>query len=191
MADFMKRFSAKAILAATVLALSAQSSTGSEELPLTKNLPMSEFQNRSQDASSYDFDAPPKGLFRSITMAENFDEELGFRRTHEIVPVRPTERFSENTQAVFIVFSLHQHYQAFTIFGRCMPESVTGLPPNTVVTEDAMHIALEDESGYLKLFPPAGGWKAGRYKVEIHTGEQVNEMSLIGTMRFEIIASDK
>jgi hypothetical protein len=50
-----------------------------------------------------------------------------------------------------------------------------------------VHVALEDDSGYLKLSPPHGGWRPGRYKVEIHTGEQVNEMSLMGTMRFTIV----
>jgi len=160
-----------------------------EEFPLTENVPISEFQNRTEDVRTYDFNAPPQGLFRSITLAEDFEERLGFQRTHEIVPINPTERFPANVPAIVIVFALHQHYQAFTVFGRCMPEQVAGLSPGTIVSEDAMHIALEDESGYLRLSPPNEGWKPGRYKVEIHTGEQINEMSLMGTMRFTIVAS--
>lgn len=158
-----------------------------ENLPLTKNLPVPEFQNKTQDAQPYDFDAPPGGMFRSITMAEGFEEEMGFRRTHEIVPVRPTEQFSSATPAVYVVFHLHQHYQAFQVFGRCFPEAVPGLSPESLVSQDAMYMALEDESGYLKLFPPQDRWTPGRYKVEIHAGEEVNEMSLVGTMRFTIV----
>jgi hypothetical protein len=161
-----------------------------EELPFTENVPISEFQNRTEDVKTYDFDAPPQGLFRSMTLAEDFEERLGFHRTHEIVPINATERFTTDVATIVIVFALHQHYQAFTVFGRCMPERVAELSPETVVSEDAMHIALEDESGYLRLSPPSGGWKPGRYKVEIHTGEQINEMSLMGTMRFTIVASD-
>jgi hypothetical protein len=157
-----------------------------EDLPLTRNLPIPEFQNKAQDAKPYNFDAPPEGMFRSITMAEGFEEELGFRRTHEIVPVTPTERFSTGTAPIFVVFSLHQHYQAFQVFGRCFPEDVPGLPAQTLVGQDVMYIALEDETGYLKLFPPQSGWLPGRYKVEIHAGEQVNDMSLVGTMRFTV-----
>jgi hypothetical protein len=74
------------------------------------------------------------------------------------------------------------------VFGRCTPEQVAGAMPGTIISDDAMHIALEDESGYLKLSPPKGGWKPGRYKVEIHAGEQINDMSLMGTMRFTIVA---
>jgi hypothetical protein len=170
-------------------ALSSSSAAPSEELPLTENVPISEFQNRTEDIKAYDFDAPPQGMFRSIAMAEDFEERLGFLRTHEIIPIKPTERFRGDVTAIFIVFSLHQHYQAFTVFGRCMPEQVAGVLPGTIVSEDAMHIALEDESGYLTLSPPQKGWKPGRYKVEIHTGEQVNEMTLMGTMRFTIVAS--
>lgn len=169
--------------------LSMPSASRAEELPLTENVPMSEFQNRAEDVKGYDFDAPPEGLFRSITTAENFEEEIGHLRTHEIVPVRPTDRFSMDAPMVFIVFSLHQHYQGFNIFGRCFPESVPGLAPDTLVSEDVVHVALEDDSGYLSFRRPPGGWRPGRYKVEIHVGEQVNELSLMGTMRFTVIAS--
>ena len=172
-----------------VAVLSSSSAASGEELPLTENVPISEFQNRTEDIKAYDFDAPPRGMFRSIAMAEDFEERLGFLRTHEIVPIKPTEQFRGDVTAIFIVFSLHQHYQAFTVFGRCMPEQVAGVLPGTIVSEDAMRIALEDESGYLTLSPPQKGWKPGRYKVEIHTGEQVNEMTLMGTMRFTIVTS--
>jgi hypothetical protein len=161
-----------------------------EDLPILKDASINDFQNRSDDGKPYDFDAPPQGLFRSITMAEGFEEELGYRRTHEIVPIKPTERFSPDAAGIFIVFTLHQHYQAFQVFGRCYPESVPGLDPQTVIGQDAMYIALEDESGYLKLSSPQGRWKPGRYKVEIHAGEQVNEVSLMGTMRFTVAAAD-
>ena len=171
-----------------VVVVSVQSVGWADELPLTENVPISEFQNRAQDAASYDFDAPPKGMFRSIATAEDFEEQLGFQRTHEIVPVRPTERFAPDTPAIFIVFSLHQHYQGFKVFGLCLTESVSGVATDTVISEDVMHVALEDDSGYLKLSPPRGGWLPGGYKVEIHAGEQVNEMSLMGTMRFTIAA---
>jgi len=179
------------IAAVIVIALSALPTTQAAELPITKNSPIPDFQNRTQDVVPYDFDAPPQGLFRTITTAEGFDEELGFHRTHEIVPVKPTDRFSPDTQAVFIVFHLHQHYQGFQGFGRCFPEAVAGLDPTVEIGQDAMHIALEDDSGYLTLSPSKGAWKPGRYKVEIHVGEQINEMSLMGTMRFTITATQQ
>ena len=160
-----------------------------EDLPLTHNVPIPDFQNRTETPAPYNFDAPPQGMFRSIVLAESFEEELGFQRTHEIVPIRPTERFSVGSQPVFIVFELHQHYQSFQLFGRCYPEQVEGLDARSVVADDAMYIALEDQTGYLKLFPPQGSWKPGRYKVEIHAGEQINDMSLMGTMRFTIAGS--
>jgi hypothetical protein len=160
-----------------------------EDLPLTRNVPVPDFQNRTESTKPYNFDAPPEGMFRHIVLAEGFDEELGFQRTHEIVPVKPTERFSAGARPIFIVFELHQHYQSFQVFGRCYPEDVVGVDGERVVAEDAMYIALEDQTGYLKLFPTDSGWKPGRYKVEIHAGEQINDMSLMGTMRFTITAT--
>lgn len=183
-----RRYPVVAACTAWVAILSMHPGSWAEDLPLTKNQPITEFQNRVQDTKPYDFDAPPEGFFRSIVTAEDFEEEIGPLRTHVIVPVKPTDRFAVNIPAVFIVFALHQHYQGFKIFGRCFPESVPGLAPDTVVTEDVMQVALEDESGYLKLSPPSGGWRPGRYKVDIHAGEQVNEMSLMGAMRFTVAA---
>lgn len=180
-----------AIVTVMILALSALPRLQAAELPIIKNPPVPDFQNRPQDVIPYDFDAPPQGLFLTITTAEGFDEELGFRRTHEIVPVKPTDRFLPDTHSIFIVFHLHQHYQGFQVFGRLFPERVPGLDPALLIGQDAMHIALEDESGYLTLSPPQGSWKPGRYKVEIHVGEEVNEMSLMGTMRFTIAEAGK
>jgi hypothetical protein len=157
-----------------------------EDLPITPNLPPSEFQNRSDVVPSYDFDAPPRGMFRSITLAKGFDEEMAFRRSHEIVPIEPTELFSPDAPAVYVVFGLHQHYQAFQVSGLCFSEQVDGLAAKTLLGQDTMYVALEDESGYVKLMPPAGGWKPGRYKIEIHVGYEINEISLVGTMRFTV-----
>lgn len=160
-----------------------------EELPLTHNVPIPEFQNRIYDTQQYNFDAPPEGMFRSIVLSESFEEELGFHRTHEIVPLRPTDQFQSVTAPVFIVFKLHQHYQSFSLFGLCYPETVAGLETDTLVSQDAVHVALEDDTGYLKLTAPPEGWKPGRYKVLIHAGEQVNDMTLMGTMRFTVAAA--
>lgn len=157
-----------------------------EEFPLTRNVPIPEFQNRPQDQHQYNFDAPPEGMFRSIVLSESFEEELGFQRTHEIVPVKPTEQFHSASAPVYIVFKLHQHYQSFLLFGLCYPEEVAGLDGEIIVSQDSMYVALEDDTGYLKLSAPQDGWKPGRYRVRIHAGEQVNEMTLMGTMRFTV-----
>lgn len=174
---------ASIMMVAAFLALPA---AWAEELPLTRNVPIDQFQNRLEDVKPYNFDAPPEGMFRTIEMTEGFEEELGFRRQNEYVPINPTTEYRSDSKPVFIVFRLHQHYQSFLIFGVCYPEEVPGLDPKVELTRDTVYIATEDESGYLKLFPPPGGWKPGRYKVEIHVGEEVSPLSLIGTMRFTV-----
>lgn len=159
---------------------------GPADLPITRNVPIQEFQNRVEDVRPYNFDAPPEGMFRSIQFAKGFEEELGFRRSHEYVPVETTDVFLPDSPSIFIVYQTHQHYESFQVMGRVYPEQVDGLDPQTIIAEDAVYMAVEDESGYLRFFPPAGGWKPGKYKVEIHVGWQVNQVSLIGTMRFTV-----
>ncbi len=157
----------------------------SERPALTPNVPVWEFQNKGQ-AGGYDFNAPPKGFFHSIQFSEDFEQEIGFHRTHEMVPVNPTDEFATDSPVVYLVFKLHQHYEPFQIIGLCYPEDVDGLEPADMVAKDAMVIQLEDDSGYLQFFAPSDGWKPGRYKVEIHVGWEVNEISLMGTMRFSV-----
>jgi hypothetical protein len=166
-------------------ALAWASPAAAEEVPLTRDVPIQEFQNKAEQPT-YNFDAPPQGVFRSIQISEGFEEELGFRRTHEIVPVNPTETFRPDSPSIFIVFTVFPHYQAYQVVGVCFPEQVEGLDPTKPVTQDTMYLALEDESGYLKLFPPKDRWQPGRYKVEIHIGWEVSDISLIGTMRFTV-----
>ena len=157
-----------------------------DDPPLTRNVPMQEFQNRAEDAKPYNFDAPPEGLFRTIQLAEGFEEQMGIRRTHDIVPVSVTDSFQPDS-AVFIVFSVYQHLDSYQVSALCYPEHVPGFQSQTLLAEDAMYVALEDDSGYLRLDAPPGGWKPGRYKAEIHVGWTINEISLIGTMRFTVM----
>ena len=156
-----------------------------DDPPLTRNDSISDFQNRAEERT-YNFDAPPEGLFRSIQFAEGFEEELGYQRTHEIVPVSITAVFRPDSPAVFIVFSVYQHLDSYQVSALCFPEHVPGLDSKGVIAQDVMYVALEDDTGYLRLDPPAGGWKPGRYKTEIHIGWTINEISLIGTMRFNV-----
>ena len=185
----MNRVLSWSVLATAIIGLVLLEEGLAEDVPLTRDVPIEEFQNRAE-VPPYNFDAPPQGLIRSIQFAEGFDEELGYRRSHEMVPVSPTDIFRPDSPAVFIVFQTHQHYESYQIFGRCYPEQVEGLDTKRVIAEDVMYMALEDESGYLKLFPPSGGWRAGKYKVEIHIGWKINEISLIGTMRFTVAPSN-
>lgn len=178
------------VLPAAIIGLFFVENGLGEEVPFTRDVPMQEFQNRAE-VPPYNFDAPPQGLIRSIQFAEGFEEELGFRRSHEMVPVSPTDVFRPDSPAVFIVFQTHQHYESYQIFGRCYPEQVEALDSKRVIAEDVMYMALEDESGYLKLLPPSGGWRPGKYKVEIHIGWKINEISLIGTMRFTVAPSNQ
>jgi len=153
---------------------------------LTPNVDINQFQNPGDFKPSYDFNAPPEGLFREIETAGGCEEELGYRRAHEYVPVDPRQTFRPETPIVYVVFKTHQHYESFQVFGVCFPEEVHGLDPKTPIAQDVVYMALEDESGYLKIASPPDGWKPGKYKVEIHVGWQVNEISLMGTMRFSV-----
>lgn len=136
-------------------------------------------------------DESPKGLFISIQFAEGFEEDLVSRRVHRYYAVQPTENFQTDARAVFIVFRVHQHLIPYQIIGRLYPDQGDELPAEQEqwVEEDTAYLALEDESGYLKFFPPSVGWKSGTYRADIYVGYEASAITFMGTMRFKMTPS--
>jgi hypothetical protein len=132
-------------------------------------------------------DKPPEGLFQMIVTAHGEEMVMGKFRSFEIVPVKPTEVFAADDPEIFVVFRVHPHYNAYQVFGRWLVEKADGVPPNSIIGTDTMYLALEDESGYVSLKRPAGGWPVGAYKIEIHIGMKISEISQVGTLRFKVL----
>lgn len=148
--------------------------------------PLDYYKHPTPDAAHLP-DQPPGGLFRQITLAESFEEELDVRRGHHYYPVRPTEVFPSDAFAVHVVFRVFQHYSAYQVIGRVFPEQVPGLSGETFTDEETAYLAVEDESGYLKFFAPSQeGWIPGRYRIELFVGFEANEVTHMGTLHFTV-----
>ena len=148
--------------------------------------PMDYYSNPALDLSDFT-DAKPGGLLRHITLAENFEEDLDLRRGHRYYPIRPTQEFSADALAIHVVFRVFKHYSAYEIIGRLFPENVPGLSGTTFSDEESAYLALEDESGYLKFFPPSqAGWTPGQYRIDIFVGYEANEITRMGSLRFTV-----
>ena len=135
-------------------------------------------------------DRPPEGLFQRIVTAHGEEMVMGQFRSFQIVPVKPTDTFSADVPEVFVVFQVHRHYNPYQVFGRWYVEQGEGVPPNHLLGTDAMYLALEDESGYVSLKRPSTGWPVGQYKIEIHIGMKISEISLVGTMRVKVVPAN-
>jgi len=132
-------------------------------------------------------DDKPKGLFQEITLAENVDEDLEFRRGHLYYPVRPTQQFTSDALAIYIVFRVFKHFTPYQVFAQLYPRYAPENPAPDMMDEDIVYLATEDESGYLKLFPPDSGWQPGAYQVHIFVGFEANPVTRMGTLHFTIV----
>jgi len=150
-------------------------------LPYYKDLP-------DLDTPSHPpLDQKPEGLFLDITLAEDFDEDLEFRRGNLYYPVRPTEKFRVDAAAVYVVFRVFKHYSAYQVIGQLFHDT-EGSHTTGMIDEDTAYLALEDESGYLKFFPPTDhGWLPGQYHVDIFVGYEANAVTKMGTLRFHVL----
>ncbi len=144
------------------------------------------YDHYSDSPSLPSSDHKPGGLFASMVFAESVEEDRTIRRGHILVPVNAMNRFPTSARAVHLVFAVHEHLAPFQVIGRLFPEIVPDADANQWIDEDIADLALEDESGYLKFFPPKGKWQPGRYRVDIYVGYMVNTMNKMGTMRFSI-----
>ena len=132
-------------------------------------------------------DATPGGLFLHVTLAEDFEETLQFRRGNLYRPIHPTDEFSPDTLAVHVVFRVFKHYSSYHVIGRLFPEHVPGLSGDRFFDEDTALLAPEDESGYLKFFAPSeDGWIPGRYRIDIFVGFEANDVTRMGTLHFTV-----
>jgi hypothetical protein len=87
---------------------------------------------------------------------------------------------------VYLVFSVHKVLASYQIIGRLFLETETGVDPTQWLDEDIVHLATEDESGFLKFFPPKGSWQPGQYRVDLYVGFMANTANKMGAMRFTI-----
>ncbi|MBA3612225.1 MAG: hypothetical protein H0W49_04755 [Nitrospirales bacterium] len=145
------------------------------------------YDSYSQSPLIPSLDQKPAGVFLGLDFAESFEVQPTVRGGYTHIPVKPTDRFLPQIPAVYLVFSVHEHLSSYPIIGRLFSESETGMDAPQWLDEDIVDLALEDESGFLKFFPPDGIWQPGRYRVEIFVGYIANEVSKMGTMRFTIV----
>ena len=134
-------------------------------------------------------DQKPGGVFLSLDFAESFEVKPTTRGGHTHIAVRPTDTFLPNVPSVYLVFTVHEHLSSYQIIGRLFSESETGMDSPQWLDEDIVDLATEDESGFLKFFPPGGAWQPGQYRVEIFVGFMANSVNKMGTMRFTIAPS--
>lgn len=131
-------------------------------------------------------DQKPEGVFLGLDFAESFEVKPTTRGGHIHIPVRPTDMFLSHVTSVYLVFTVHEHLSSYQIIGRLFVESETGMDSPQWLDEDIVDLATEDESGFLKFFPPDGVWQPGQYRVEIFVGYIANDVNRMGTMRFTI-----
>jgi hypothetical protein len=132
-------------------------------------------------------DRHPEGLFISIVTAHGQELVMGKTRSYEIVPVNPTDTFTADVPEIFVVFQVLPHYSNYQVWGRWVVEKSEGSLPGTVLGQDVMLLALEDDYGYLSLKQPGSGWPQGDYRVEIHVGFKISDISKVGTLRFKVV----
>lgn len=144
------------------------------------------YDSYSQSPLIPSLDKKPGGVFLGLDFAESFEVKPTTRGGHTHIPVRPTDRFLPDVTSVYLVFTVHEHLSSYQIIGRLFSDSETGMNAPQWLDEDIVDLATEDESGFLKFFPPDGTWQPGQYRVEIFVGYIANDVNKLGTMRFTI-----
>ncbi len=157
------------------------------EIPSSTPPPQQGDKPHSDLSPPINTEQPPKGVFYQLDFAKDLEDDEGMRRGHFVFPINPTSTLPSDGQPIYLVFQVHSHFASYEVFGQLYPEHVTDLSPDTLLDEDAMHLALEDDSGYLQFDPPTHQWPIGTYRVKIFVGFEASQFNLMGTMRFSVI----
>ena len=130
-----------------------------------------------------------RGLFRKIVTARGADLDDSRTSYHSIKSIGETDTFPSNTPEVYVVIELLQSaFDMFRLIGRFILEDPDGKPIGTLLYTDKAHFEFEDTGGYLVMKRPPGGFPVGNYRVEIHYGDQINDISLLTLARFKVVA---
>ncbi len=132
------------------------------------------------------------GLFHRVVTARGAEIDPGRAGLHMIKPIGITDTFLPSAPEVYVVIEFKQSaFDMFRLMGRFILEDPNGKPVGTLLHTDKAQFENEDTGGYLIMKRPPGGFPAGRYRVEIHYGEQVNDISLLTLARFKVVEATK
>ena len=128
------------------------------------------------------------GLFNKIVMAHGAEIDPGRTGYHMIRAIEPASVFSPSTPEIYVVMELKQSaFDMFELIARFILEDPEGKPVGRLLHTDRAHFEFSDTGGYMTMKRPPGGFSIGDYRVEIHYGEQVNEISLLTLVRFQVL----
>lgn len=107
---------------------------------------------------------------------------------HEFIPLNPGDSFPVAQREIFLVFGLvSASYDAVPLAARCFLEmsEMSGEP--RPFAQDQVMMAMNDQSGYFKLAPPAAGWTSGLYRCGLFAGERTSADTQVDEIRFRIV----
>ncbi len=129
-----------------------------------------------------------RGFFRSVVTARGFEIDEGKAGMHPIRSIGITDTFYPDSPAIYVVTELLvSAFHMFRLTGRFILEDPDGRPMGTVLHIDKALFENEDNGGYLVMRQPPGGFPIGKYRVEIHYGEEINDISLLTLARFKVV----
>jgi hypothetical protein len=134
----------------------------------------------------------PHGLFRRVVTAHGAEIDDSRTSFHAIKPIGVSDTFTSDTPAVYVVVEFFQStFDIFRLLGRFILEDPDGKPVGTLLHTDKAQFENEDMGGYLMMKRPPEGFPVGKYRIEIHYGEQVNDISLLTLARFKVAGPTK
>ncbi len=128
------------------------------------------------------------GLFNKILTARGAEIDTAQAGYHMIRATDPTTSFAPDTPEIYVVMELKQSaFDMFELLARFILEDPDGKPIGRLLHTDRAHFEFSDTGGYMMMKKPPGGFPIGNYRVEIHYGQQVNDISLLNLVRFKVL----
>jgi hypothetical protein len=128
------------------------------------------------------------GLFNKIVTARGAEIDAAQAGYHMIRAIEATTSFAADIPEIYVVMELKQSaFDMFELLARFILEDPDGKPVGRLLHTDRAHFEFSDTGGYVTMKKPPGGFPVGNYRVEIHYGEQVNDISLLNLVRFTVL----
>ncbi len=155
------------------------------EAPLKPQKPLetrASLMGRDADFSWFRYVIPASKVMRD-------DFPTGY---HEFIPLNPGDSFPTTQREIYMVFGLvSASDDEVPLSAKCFLETseLNGEP--RPFAQDHVIMSMNDQSGYLRISPPATGWTPGLYRCGLFMGGRTSAYTHVDEVRFRILQPAK
>lgn len=127
-------------------------------------------------------------LFRYVIPANHVMRDDLPTGAHDFIPINPGDTYAPTQQEIYLVFGLvTASFDEIPLSVECHLETSKISDEQPALAQDHIAMAMNEQTGYFILTPPATGWPIGLHRCGLYVGNEVSAYTHTDEVRFRIM----